>query len=168
MRLLLEALAAKDEKLWSPNLIIVGDMNLYHGDDDPTVALFDDHGFGEVEALKGADTNASQSQTYDRMFLKRNDYFQLARNMVGLEAGGVFDPFAQVYRDGGSPEYKDDIIRVYGGSKDLAGDPVALETQYTRYWRRNQISDHFPIWIELIVDNSAAFLESKQEALQID
>jgi len=167
VRLLLEALAQQDEKLWSKNLIVVGDMNLYHGDDDPTVDLFKSHGFGEVAALEGVDTNASMSQAYDRMFLKRNNYFQLARDALGKETGGAFNPFDHVYQDGKSPVYKDDIIRVYGGSKDLAADAVALEKQYLRYWRRNQISDHFPIWIELTIDNSAAFLLSKQQALEI-
>ena len=166
VRLLLEALDIQDDKLWSKNLIVVGDMNLYHGDDDPTVALFKDHGFGEVEALINVDTNASQSQAYDRMFLKRNNYFQLAHTAQGREAGGVFDPFEHVYCDDQFQEYKDDILDVYTGSKDLANDPVALKKQYLHYWRRNQMSDHFPIWIELTIDNSAAFLLKKQGDLE--
>ncbi len=167
VRLLLAALAKQDEHLWTENLIILGDMNLYHGDDDPTVDLFNNHGFGEVAALQNADTNASQSQAYDRMFLKKNNYFQLAHNSRGQESGGVFNPFDHVYRDGDSHLYRDEICAVYTGDKDLRNDPAALEKQYLHYWRRNQISDHFPIWIELIVDNSSAFLLAKQKELLV-
>lgn len=163
---LLDALKAMDGKLWTENLILVGDMNLYHGADDDTVALIEAAGFGEVEALKGVDTNASQSQAYDRMFLTRNNYFQIAPNAVGRENGGVFDPFLTVYRDDQVADYKEDMKAVYGGDPANLEDDVKLLQYYQRYWRRNQISDHFPIWMELVTDNASQFLvEKRQEML---
>ena len=57
------------------------------------------------------------------------------------------------------------MIAVYGGSKDLENDPQALESYFLKYWRRNQISDHFPIWFELSTDSSVAFLTEKKTQL---
>ncbi len=162
---LLDALKAMDGKLWTENLILVGDMNLYHGADDDTVSLIEAAGFGEVEALKGVDTNASQSQAYDRMFLTRNNYFQIAPNELGRENGGVFDPFLTVYRDDQVMDYKDDMKAVYGGDPANLEDDTKLLQYYQRYWRRNQISDHFPIWVEMVTDNASQFLVEKRQEL---
>ena len=41
----------------------------------------------------------------------------------------------------------------------------ALEGYFMRYWRRNQISDHYPIWFELATDSSVVFLEEKRAKL---
>ena len=44
-------------------------------------------------------------------------------------------------------------------------DPDALASYFQQSWRRNQLSDHFPIWFELVVDSSDAFLKEKLAAL---
>lgn len=74
--LLLQAIAhkIKSKHLWSDNIIITGDMNLYHPignnlNDKPTVELFSSNGFIELESLIGKDTNATGTQMYDRLFL---------------------------------------------------------------------------------------------------
>ena len=48
----------------------------------------------------------------------------------------------------------------YTGSKDM-DDPVNLRRYFMNPWRKNQLSDHFPIWFELIIDSSDEFLIDK-------
>jgi endonuclease/exonuclease/phosphatase family metal-dependent hydrolase len=165
VRLLLAALQHKIERMWSQNLILAGDFNLYQGDDDATIAMINAAGFSEVEGLVGLDTNVSQTQAYDRMFVHKNKYFQISRDSQGKENGNVFNPFEFVYIQNEHTQYKQQMISVYEGSKDIENDAEALEKYFLRYWRRNQISDHFPIWFELYTDSSNKFLAAKYAQL---
>ena len=164
VRLLLAAIGKKLESghLWNENLILAGDFNLYAGQDkdDATIALIEDAGFQEVDGLKGQDTNASKTEAYDRLFLSSEEYFKVAVNPAGKGNGGVFDVFDVVFKDGGEQEYLDDMKRVHKNPQKLDQASEA-EKYYKRYWRRNQMSDHFPIWIELLIDSSDDFLTSK-------
>jgi len=165
IRLLLRALKEKRNSLWTRNLILSGDFNLYESKDGPAVALINQAGYSEIEGLKGRDTNASQTEAYDRLFVKKSNFFEVATNDDGKGNGDVFNPFDFVFRQADHAQYKEEMVAVYGGSKDLANDADALESYFMLYWRRNQISDHFPIWFELATDSSAAFLEGKKAKL---
>ena len=99
------------------------------------------------------------------MFIHRNEYFQIVEDAQGKENGNIFNPFDFVYKQDEHRLYKQQMISVYGGSKDISSDDTALEKYFIQYWRRNQISDHFPIWFELSIDSSAKFLETKHKQL---
>lgn len=163
-RLLLHALAEKigRGRMWNDNLILVGDFNLYDGaeKDNPTIQEIHAAGYREVESLIGLDTNASFTEAYDRFFLTQNEYFVLGKNKVGLDNGGVFNPFNYVYRSGQEAVYRAYMQQHYTGTKDL-GIPANLTRYYLHPWRKNQLSDHFPIWFELIIDSSDEFLADK-------
>lgn len=167
--LLLKVLDEKKrkERLWSDNLVCVGDFNFYGGatKDDPTIQMIADAGFKEVSGLVGKDTNASQTDAYDRFFLSKNEYFTLGQNSAGLENGDVFDPFDSVFKTGEESIYADYMIDDYTGSKDMT-DPANQIKYFNHPWRKNQISDHFPIWFELIIDSSPVFLERSWQGLQ--
>ena len=165
--LLLRALAEKlsSGKIWNENLILVGDFNFYSGPDkdDATIELINEAGYREVESIAGRDTNASQSEAYDRVFIMRNQYFTLARDQNGREVGGVFNPFDYVYKTGEEQVYKKYMKAQYTGEKDLDEGDNLLK-YFKHPWRKNQISDHFPIWFELLVDSSVQFLRRKLES----
>ena len=167
--LLLKALAEKKrrDRLWSENLVCVGDFNFYNGAtrDDPAIQMIADAGFREVSSLIGVDTNASQTDAYDRFFLSQNEYFTLGQNSAGLENGGVFNPFDSVFKTGEESVYADYMINDYSGSRDMT-DPVNQSKYFHHPWRKNQISDHFPIWFELIVDSSPVFLERNLQGFE--
>jgi len=165
IRLLLKALAAKRKNLWSDNLVLVGDMNLYDAKDNGAFDAMAVAGYRENQGLVGKDTNASQTEAYDRMFFTENDYFRMGRGGAGEENGGVFNPFSFVYRDDDGAVYRQDMLDDYGGDRDLANDSAALERYYKHPWRKNQISDHHPIWVELLTDSSDKFLRDKFSAL---
>jgi endonuclease/exonuclease/phosphatase family metal-dependent hydrolase len=160
--LLLKALNEKRSKgrLWSDNIIIVGDFNFYGGPtkDDPTVQLIQNAGYREVESLIGIDTNVSKTNAYDRMFLTGGEYFTLGQNSQGKENGGVYNPFDFVFKDGEENTYKKFMLKQYTGAGDLT-ITAKLKSYYKNPWRKNQMSDHFPIWFELITDSSPVFLE---------
>ena len=162
---MLAALKEKSGSLWTQNLILSGDFNLYDMKDDPAVALINQAGYSEIGGLKGKDTNASQTEAYDRIFVKRNHYFQVATDDTGKGIGDVLNPFTFVFRQDEHTQYKNEMIAVYGGNKDLENDAEALEKYFMNHWRRNQISDHFPIWFELVTDSSVAFLNEKKAQL---
>ncbi|WP_420858009.1 endonuclease/exonuclease/phosphatase family protein [Marivivens marinus] len=161
VRLLLKALKAKRKGLWSDNLILCGDMNLYDSKDQGVMAAMAQAGYRECEGLIGKDTNATLTEAYDRMFFTQNDYFHIEEDETGTEQGGVFNPFGFVYRDADADKYLAEMVAVYGGDKDLAGNAADRQAYYVNYWRKNQISDHFPIWAELVTDDSGAFLAEK-------
>lgn len=165
VRLLTQALSKKIKETWPERLIISGDMNLYHKEDDATVQLFTDAGYQEIEGLAGKNTNASDTQIFDRFFINSGDYFRIAKNDLGHENGNVFNLFEHVYREGEEVIYKKEIVEAYGGKKDLENDSEALRRQYQSYWKRNQMSDHLPIWFELSVDDSSKFLTSRRNKL---
>lgn len=166
--LLIAALGEKMKENWTRNLIIVGDFNFYDRKDPPAIKAFNDADFVQVDGLIGKDTNASGTEAFDRIFVHEDRYFDLAKNDLGQTIGDVFDPFKYVYVDGAEKVYKKDILDAYGGKKtkeELGSDPIALAKQFQTYWKRNQISDHLPIWFELVTDSSVPFLKSKRKAL---
>jgi endonuclease/exonuclease/phosphatase family metal-dependent hydrolase len=162
VNLLLQALAYKRShaRLWTENLVLVGDCNFYNGasKDTPTIAAINDAGYREVDSLIGLDTNASQSEAYDHFFLTRNESFTLGQAADGRENGGVFNPFVYVFKTGEEPQYAEYMQAQYTGNKDMS-DPANQAAYFNHPWRKNQLSDHFPIWFELVIDSSDVFLE---------
>ena len=160
--LLLQALAYKREhgRLWTENLIVIGDFNFYAGatKDNPAIAAINAAGFREVESLIGVDTNVTKTEAYDHFFLTRNEYFTLGQSADGKENGGVFEPYTYVYQLGEEAVYAEYMKAHYTGSKDM-NDPANQADYFKNYWRKNQLSDHFPIWFELVIDSSDVFLE---------
>ena len=166
VRLLLAAIDHKisQGRLWNDNLILCGDFNFYSGAnrDDATIQMVNDAGFREVQGLIGRDTNASHTEAYDRLFVTSNDYFRVATDDDDQEIGDVFELFDYVYQDGQETSYAGVMRNQYTGSRDMT-DPANLSAYYRHPWRKNQMSDHFPIWFELLTDSTDDFMESKLE-----
>ena len=84
---------------------------------------------------------------------------------MGVEVGDVFNPFNYVFRAGEEQVYAAYMKDHYTGRRDM-DDPPQLARYYKHPWRKNQISDHFPIWFELIIDSSDEFLKDKLGSYQ--
>ena len=162
MRLLLAAIVkkTKDQHLWNENLILAGDFNLYAHKDDATVAMISNAGYREVGSLVGVGTNISGTEAYDRLFLSGQEYFKVAKRSDGKENCGLFRFFDFIYKDGGQHSYAEHLRADYTGKKNL-DDPDNLRVYYERTWRKNQMSDHYPIWFKLLIDSSDGFLSNK-------
>ena len=167
VRLLLAAVAEKRrlKQLFTDNLILVGDFNFYETHDDDTIEMVKAAGFSEIESLKGKDTNASKTEAYDRFFLRSNKYFQVNRNDADEEIAGVFDPFRFVYKNGSHTSYIAKMQDHYTGNKTPAELLATIDSYYKHPWRKNQVSDHFPIWFDLQIDNSKSFLQGNLDEL---
>ena len=171
IRLLLAVLAARRDQLWSKNLILVGDTNFYRRHDEATLDLLHAAGFWESGGLVGKTTNITvdpaDGETYDRMFFNGEEYFDIAVR-DGLEQGGVFDFLDHVYRDADWPIYREAMrdIRTKAADKTkMMTDDAAAWRYFRDTYRKRQVSDHFPIWVELSVDDSDAFLARNRAAI---
>ena len=160
VELLMKALEEKivKNRLWTNNLILTGDFNFYDTDDD-LVALIEAQGFQEPPPLRGLDTNVSQTEIYDRMFYRENEYFKIFQR-TGAPNGGVFNFFNYVYSEGEASDYHDKMKEHKGNPSTLVNDE-AFRKYYLNYWRRSQVSDHYPIWIEMSINSVEEFLEKK-------
>ncbi len=165
----------QSDALWNENLVLLGDFNLYDNDpgdtswrltDAATVQHLANEGYTEIQPLVGVDTNISETEAYDRFFVRKSELFSVA-DENGHEHGGMFDPFEHVFQLGDEATYETEMKAVYGGGADL-DVPAELTRYYKDYWRKNQISDHLPIWFELSIDSSRRFLTDKREALAGD
>ncbi|WP_421811977.1 endonuclease/exonuclease/phosphatase family protein [Flagellimonas sp.] len=148
------------------NLIVLGDTNLYEEDED-IVELMNDKGFFESDGLKGKYTNTSLNQIYDRIFLHVDKYFKIGKDENGQERGGVFKLFDYVYQNtpGAISKYHELMLSHKDDPSTLTSDE-AFQSYFNRYWKRNQISDHLPVWLEIETDSTQSFLKNKLEALE--
>ena len=160
VRLLLAALGHKRTEAWTENLVLVGDMNLYFDADVATVAAIRAGGFRENGGAAGVPTNVGGTEAYDRMFFREGEYFRFETE-EGKEKGGVFDLFRFVFRNGDWPAYRAEMAADHGTPAKAAAiphDDALAESYYRHPWRKNQVSDHLPVWAELRIDDSQKFL----------
>lgn len=165
INLLLKAIEhkIKRQKLWNDNLIIVGDTNLYKNNKE-ALNLFKQNGFLEVKNLLNVNTNVSNTEVYDRIFLNVNKYFKLVKDTNNVEKSGVLDVFDMVFKEEDCKKYHEIMKEHKEDSSTLISDDDFLK-YYNRYWKRNQISDHNPVWIEIEIDSSDDFLKEKLSEL---
>ncbi|MEX0967668.1 MAG: endonuclease/exonuclease/phosphatase family protein [Bacteroidia bacterium] len=165
VRLLLQAIHEKYVKghLWNENLLLLGDTNLYRSDSD-TVALFSDNQFRESSGLAGKFTNVSNTEIYDRIFLRVNEFFRL-KSTDNVESGNVLSFFDHVFTENERAAYHA-IMREHKTNPATLKEDKHYKSYYHRYWKRNQISDHNPVWIEIEINSSDDFLKKKLQALK--
>lgn len=121
------------------NLIMLGDFNIFNRK-DVTMEAIEQAGFivpEELQTIPGS--NVAKDKHYDQIAY----YKHLARLKLTGQAG-VFDFFEHVYRLEDEAAYAAERAERPGrGFKD---------------WRTYRMSDHLPMWIELGIDDSDAYL----------
>jgi hypothetical protein len=124
------------------NLILLGDFNIFSREDVTFRALVD-QGFVIPEALQSVPgSNVAKNKHYDQIaIMQRPGRFGLTGR------GGVFDFYEHVFRKDQEQDYQA-LMAETGGTK--AG--------YSQ-WRTYQMSDHLPMWCEVQIDFSDAYLE---------
>ncbi|MCX7549606.1 endonuclease/exonuclease/phosphatase family protein [Xanthomarina sp. F2636L] len=163
VRLLMEILKRKLQlsEVEYKNMIILGDTNLYKNDED-IVELITNQTFVESDGLSGKFTNTSLNQIYDRIFLNVDDYFKIAKDDYGIEKGGVFNLFDYVYiNDPVEIAKYHQLMLEHKDNPSTLTDASKFTSYFNRYWKRNQMSDHLPIWLELQTESSDEFLTIK-------
>lgn len=159
VRVLQEKLRRK--RLWTENLMLMGDFNLYSDPDNKEMAgLLQEFGFRELNALEGQPTNVSGTEAYDKMYFRENRYFQVP----GDGNGGVLKFFESIYRLEDYAMYKDYMLRHKDDPSTLSTEK-AFQNYFSRFWRQFQMSDHYPVWMEILIDSSDEFLQEKLQVL---
>jgi hypothetical protein len=134
-------------------VVVLGDFNIF-GRDDITMQALTDQGFvipEELQEIPG--TNVPKNKHYDQIA------FRVRPGRLDTTGrAGVFDVFNVVYRDEDEALYVDEMGDAYHTTSD--GTPRQDPGLYYRtYWRTHQISDHLPMWIELRINYTDAYLE---------
>ncbi len=93
----------------------------------------------ELQSVPGS--NVDKNKHYDQIA-----YYQRLTRLKPTGKAGIFDFFEHVYRLPDEPEYAPERATKPGRSfKD---------------WRTYRMSDHLPMWIELCIDDSDAYLDT--------
>lgn len=123
------------------NLFMLGDFNIFNRQ-DVTMEAITAAGFvvpEELSAIPGS--NVAKNKHYDQIA-----YHQRLARLKPTGRAGVFDLFEHVYRLEDEPAYAEERAERPGRNfKD---------------WRTYRMSDHLPMWIELDIDDSDAYLDA--------
>ncbi len=160
---------SEDINAWSQNLILLGDFNIFHADpSNAAYAAIIDNGFLIPQSLQEIPpTNVgSEPRFYDQIALKTRE-----NNLEPTGRGGVFDFFEVIYRD---EDYNDHVAAMMEGktqddpdnrltfdSKGKIRSEAKRQAYYRNHWRRQQISDHLPMWLELKIDHGQDYLNKR-------
>jgi endonuclease/exonuclease/phosphatase family metal-dependent hydrolase len=135
--------------------ILLGDFNIV-SPEHRTMQALEGEGFVVPENLKQARSNLGGDMHYDQIALK------VKEKRLEIGASGVFDYAASVFRD------VDDDFQAYfdlmpADKRDgdvVPPSPAGQRAYYRDKWRTWQMSDHLPMWVQLKVDFTEAYLNS--------
>ncbi len=137
--------------------IALGDFNIV-GRDHATMQALTSHGFVVPAALQSVPgSNVRQDKHYDQIALwqgessRRRGYARLVARRAG-----VFDFFDSVFRSEDEATY-----RPFMGKPGSAEDYRSFRT-----WRTHQMSDHLPMWVDLGIDFTDAYLDEVDAELR--
>lgn len=147
------------QKKSAEDYILLGDFNIV-SPEHQTMQALEGEGFEIPEDLTREKSNLKGDRHYDQIAMKVRD------KRVEIGASGVFRLNSSVFRDGDFDAYfnamppdKRDVH--YRGKKKGQPRSVAEKRAYYREeWRTWQMSDHFPMWVELKVDFTDDYLNS--------
>lgn len=151
-----QALAAKaeDKYEWSNNLILLGDFNIYSPEDETYSAILKS-GFEIPQQLQNLPSNALRNKFYDQIAFKVR-----ANEFETTGKAGVFNYYDVVFTDEDESTYASLMGEAYTTTEK--GTPRKDKTLYYKtYWRTFQMSDHLPMWVEIKIDHTDAYLQDK-------
>ena len=140
-------------------LILLGDFNIV-SPTHRTMEALTDSGFVVPKILKENPTTGT-SKHYDQIGFKTKpeviEYIESrAKNPLNRNAG-VVNLFEKIFTDDQFKLYADFVKTKTSAGKN-ASTEVELEKAYMN-WRTYQFSDHYPMWVRLQTDGSAAYLD---------
>ena len=140
------------------NMILLGDFNIISQEDATFAPLTDNGWYVPLDF----DTNVMKSKSYDQIAFYVNE-----EDLENKPRGGVFEFFKSVYRGEDLQTYYElagKLGRPLEPWDNTPGFPdktktLSREQYYERNWRTWQMSDHMPLWTELEIDFTDAYLE---------
>lgn len=167
------------------NYILVGDFNIDKIKDTAYNAL-EKQGFEVFQNHIGS--NAKQANFYDQISWLPHD--SELQKIEEEKSQGVFNVFKAAFRGSDFVQYRSVVTQTLQGKLDKSkerlkearegvnkkriqaaakavdvltafiADPQAVERYYLNTWRTFQISGYLPLWVELEIDFSSAYLKS--------
>ena len=134
------------------NMILCGDFNIKSPDDATMKALLK-NGF-EVPGELRHTTNLLRDKYYDQIaFMIRENELNLGDSTPNA---GVFNFYDHVYQNNDWNTYAESYGKV---GKWSAQTTAEARQKYFKKWRTWQMSDHYPLWVELKINFADAYLE---------
>lgn len=146
---------ARDKK---NNYILLGDFNIVTPDHETMFAL-EGSGFIIPSELRKS-TNLDETKFYDQIAFKtRLNELQLGDSKKNADVLNFYksvfkDDEFEVYKDFMDPSKRD--CNFDGSSRKKSGKVK----YYKNIWRTFQMSDHYPLWVELKIDFSRDYLKN--------
>lgn len=140
---------AASEHAWAPNMLLLGDFNIF-APQDRTYEAIQEAGFLLPEVLRDFEAGDA-GKHYDQIAILSR-YDAQTRKLVARARGGSLRLFDKVFRDDEEALY----AAHYDRRKYKGG--AAGRSRYYRDWRTYQLSDHRPLWIELKSDFATEYL----------
>lgn len=150
------ALAARaaDKYEWSNNLVLLGDFNIYSPENETYSAILQ-AGFEIPPQLQNLPSNALQNKFYDQIaFMVRPKQFETTGS------AGIFNFYEVVFTDEDEELYIPMIGNAYYTTSE-GHERQNKSLYYKTYWRTYQMSDHLPMWVEVKIDHTDAYLSGK-------
>ena len=143
---------ADKEYEWSKNFILLGDFNIF-SKKDSTLSAITKAGFTIPKAIQElSGSNVQHNKFYDQIAFKVRP-----NNFETTGKAGIFDYYKYVYRLEDEAEYAKEMGDAYNVTDD--GEPRKNKTVYYKtYWRTFKMSDHLPMWVEISIDHTNAYL----------
>ncbi len=129
--------------------ILLGDFNIV-SPEHQTMQALEGEGFVTPENLKKQRSNLGGDKHYDQIALK------VKEKRLEIGASGVLRYTDSVFRDS-DQDFAAYFDAMPPDLRDAGGDQRAY---YADKWRTWQLSDHLPMWVQLKVDFTDAYLES--------
>ena len=147
---------SEEKTVWSRNLILLGDFNIFDTDDETLLALTD-AGFIIPPEIRSLPSNIQQNKHYDQIaFRVREDRFERTGH------AGVINFFDAVYRVEDEQAYVGEMGESYlKNSRGEERTPEQASRYYQTYWRTHQMSDHLPMWVEIKINFADQYLGQK-------
>lgn len=150
-----------DETAWARNLILLGDFNIWKPNNKTFMEL-EEAGFVIPEQIRTLPTNINRKRHYDQIaFRVRDGSLTMTEKTDKTDNAGVFDFYQTVYREEDRKIYEEYMPKGYWkmqSGADRPEDGAWSKKWYYGEWRTYQMSDHFPMWIELRIDYSDKYL----------
>ena len=128
--------------------ILLGDFNILNPE-DPTMNALLGGGF-EVPAALRKPTALTGRHYYDQIALRTQN------KLVEIKNAGCFHWQDYVFRD--EADYA--AYKALMPTKTKSGNPAKTDAAAYRKWRTWQMSDHLPLWTEIKMDFTDAYLDS--------
>ena len=148
----------KQQTAWARNLVLMGDFNIFKPE-DATFTAMTDAGFFIPEQLQSLPSNIGKNKHYDQMAFISTVYdSKQVKERLRSSKAGIIDFFKAVYRDDEEKTYVKQMGSGYRTSSKGATRTARQRARYYKQWRTFQMSDHFPMWLELDIDFGKEFL----------